>query len=69
MLRSVANLFRTAGFVALAIYLVVLVLGLIGWVMNLFKIIPLLDNGLGAWLVARIAGLVVVPLGALLGWF
>lgn len=69
MLRSVANLFRTAGFVVFAMYLVMLVLGIIGWVMNLFKIIPLLDNGLGAWLIARIAGLVVIPLGALLGWF
>ena len=49
--------------------IVTVVLGIIGWIMNIAAIIPLLDGGFTPWLVARIIGVVLFPLGAVLGWF
>lgn len=48
--------------------IVTVVLGIIGWIMNIAAIIPLLDGGFTPWLVARIIGVVLFPLGAVLGW-
>ena len=49
--------------------IVTVVLGIPGWIMNIAAIIPLLDGGFTPWLVARIIGVVLFPLGAVLGWF
>ena len=49
--------------------IVTVVLGIIGWIMNIAAIVPLLDGGFTPWLVARIIGVVFFPLGAVLGWF
>ena len=58
--------FRLATLLA---YVCVVVLGITGWIMNIAAIIPLLDGGFTPWLVARIIGVVLFPLGAVLGWF
>ncbi len=47
----------------------VVVLGIIGWIMNIAAIVPLLDGDFTPWLIARIVGVVFFPLGAVLGWF
>lgn len=48
--------------------IVTVVLGIIGWIMNIAAIIPLLDGGFTPWLVARAVGVFFFPLGAVLGW-
>lgn len=45
------------------------VLGIIGWIMNIAAIVPLLEGDFTPWLVARIIGVLFFPLGAVLGWF
>ena len=57
------------GLATLLAYVCVVVLGIAGWIMNIAAIIPLLDGGFTPWLVARIIGVVLFPLGAVLGWF
>ena len=57
------------GLATLLAYVCVVVLGITGWIMNIAAIIPLLDGGFTPWLVARIVGVVLFPLGAVLGWF
>ena len=57
------------GLATLLAYVCVVVLGITGWIMNIAAIIPLLDGGFTPWLVARIIGVVLFPLGAVLGWF
>ena len=57
------------GIVATLATIATVVLGIIGWIMNIAAIIPLLDGGFTPWLVARIVGVVLFPLGAVLGWF
>lgn len=44
------------------------VLGIIGWIMNIAAIVPLLEGDFTPWLAARIVGVVFFPLGAVLGW-
>lgn len=52
-----------------AVVLAVLYLILFGaWIANLVKFIGILDNPVGAMFVARLVGLFVAPLGALLGF-
>ena len=49
--------------------IVTVVLGIIGWIMNIAAIVPLLEGDFTPWLVARIIGVLFFPLGAVLGWF
>ncbi|WP_447887667.1 hypothetical protein [Serratia fonticola] len=56
--------------ISIAGFLVVIA-GIIGWIMNIWKII---DSGFvlaewGGMQVARVIGVFVAPLGAVLGWF
>lgn len=58
------NSISIAGFLAV-------IAGIIGWIMNIWKII---DSGFvlaewGGMQVARVIGVFVAPLGAVLGWF
>ncbi|MBK5204343.1 MAG: hypothetical protein JJD98_02730 [Polaromonas sp.] len=40
-----------------------------GWVLNIVKLIGLLDGGVTAWMIARAVGVFAAPLGAILGYF
>lgn len=40
-----------------------------GWVVNIVKLIGLLDGGVTAWMIARAIGVFAAPLGAILGYF
>lgn len=40
----------------------------IGWVINIFKIVGALDGPINAWLIGRCVGVFVAPLGGVLGW-
>lgn len=51
------------------IYLCILIFLVVGWVINLFKILFLVDGGITAMFIARIVGAFLLPLGGLLGWF
>lgn len=57
------------GLVTVLATVVTIVLGIIGWIMNIAAIVPLLDGDFTPWLIARIVGVVLFPLGAILGWF
>lgn len=50
-------------------YIAVLVLGLIGWVINIVKIIGAANDPLTGWFIARVIGVIVAPVGAILGFF
>lgn len=44
--------------------------GIYGWVANIFKLVGMLgDPTLTPMFIARIAGVPLAPLGAVLGWF
>lgn len=51
----------------LAIWLSLWLIGLVGWCMNLYKLVQMCCEA-NASLVARAIGLVVLPLGAILGF-
>lgn len=56
------------GITAALIWLAVVVLGVIGWVMNIITIFGtdhILDTGKG---ILRVVGIFVPPLGAIMGW-
>ena len=57
------------GIVTVLATMVTVVLGIIGWIMNIAAIVPLLEGDFTPWLVARIIGVFLFPLGAVLGWF
>ena len=39
-----------------------------GWIANIVKLMPLLDGGITGWMIARIVGIFMPPLGAILGF-
>lgn len=53
----------------LLLWLIVIVVFIVGWVMNLFKLVGMVDGGVTALLFIRALGLFVAPLGAILGLF
>ena len=59
MLRLIFNLFIFACFAAFPI----------GWVMNLYKLIAHVDTASLQVFVLRIVGMVLAPIGSLLGFF
>ena len=56
-------------FIFIFVYLALLVVGLIGWVMNIVEIVETCCDPLTGMLVVRIAGILIAPLGAVLGYF
>lgn len=42
---------------------------LTGWVLNIFSLIAMIDGGVTAMFIVRILGVVVAPLGSILGLF
>ncbi len=60
--------FKTEGLIAVTVWGILLA-GLIGWVANIVKLIGMDFGGVSGMLVARAIGIVVAPLGAVLGFF
>jgi len=52
----------------LVIWLLLWLLGAVGWCMNLYKLIVICCEPTG-WLLLRAVGLIVLPLGAIVGFF
>lgn len=48
--------------------LLVLAAGAIGWIMNIVKFVGLLGGDITTWFIARAVGIVLPPLGAILGF-
>jgi hypothetical protein len=55
---------KTLGFVYVVFWLAVIG----GWIANVVKFIGLLGGEVNGWFVARLVGIVAVPLGAVLGY-
>lgn len=53
--------------VVVALWLLLTVVGAVGWIINVYKIVRICCE-LDAWLVFRAVGIVVPPLGAVLGF-
>lgn len=53
--------------IALA-WFVIVVGGMIGWVLNIIKLVAMIDGGITAMFVLRIVGIFAAPLGAILGF-
>ncbi len=49
--------------------LVAVVLGVVGWVMNIFKMIAVIPEGFTPELLIRALGIPVAIIGAVYGWF
>ena len=49
-------------------FVVAIIAGIIGWGMNVGKLIALLGDPVGSWLIGRAIGILVAPLGAILGY-
>ena len=47
---------------------VIAIAGLCGWIANIVKFLGMLDGGVTAMFIARIAGVFIAPLGAVLGF-
>lgn len=64
------NFLTGAGVVGAICYLAIIVLGIVGWVKNIFKLIdaPALAQW-GGIEVVRILGIPFAPVGAIVGWF
>jgi len=50
------------------VWLSLWLIGLVGWCMNLYKLIQICCEATG-WLAVRAVGLIVLPLGAIVGFF
>lgn len=58
-----------AGITAIFLYLSLLIAGIYGWVVNLIAVIGADFGHVTGLLIVRCIGIVVGPLGALIGWF
>ncbi|CUA90975.1 hypothetical protein Ga0061061_11727 [Chelatococcus sambhunathii] len=50
-------------------WLVIVLTALVGWVMNIIALVGMLDGAVTALFIARIVGVFIAPLGAVLGLF
>ncbi len=64
-MKSLVN----AGLGAFILYFVLVIAFIFGWIMNIIDIIHTLHGPINAMFIARIAGVFVAPLGAILGYF
>ncbi len=55
--------------ISLAAYVVAVIVGFYGWAENILKIIHTMDDPVTGLFIARIAGVFLAPLGAILGLF
>lgn len=63
------DLWEKLGLVGTALTILLGVAAMYGWVVNIIKLIGLLDGGVTAWVIARAVGVFAGPLGAVLGYF
>ena len=54
--------------IAVGIWLIVVFVAVIGWVMNIVKFVGMLDNEVTGMWIARLIGIPLAFLGAILGW-
>lgn len=47
---------------------IILILGMIGWIMNIITIFSTMANPISGVFIVRIVGIIVAPLGAIMGW-
>lgn len=50
------------------LYVIVILAGAGGWIANVVKLVGMLGGDVTAMFIARIAGVVIAPLGAILGF-
>lgn len=62
------NFLQSIGATMVIAYLAAIVGGLIGWVMNIVAVVHMVGGPMTTMLVARIVGIPVFILGAILGW-
>lgn len=58
-----------AGIMIVLLTLSVYVLGIIGYIWNIIKIIELVSGDITAMLIVRCVAVLAFPLGAIIGWF
>lgn len=63
------DLLEKIGVTAVIAWVALAIFTLIGWFMNLFAIFGSINDEITTLMILRIVGLIVVPLGVLLGWF
>jgi hypothetical protein len=51
------------------VLLLVCILAGIGWVINIVKLVGLIGADIGTEFVLRVVGVIVAPLGSIMGWF
>lgn len=51
------------------VYVILLLAGIVGWVMNIVTVVHLLSDPLTGFFVLRCIGILLFPLGAVLGYF
>lgn len=66
---AVVAFFMGLGILGVIAYYGLIILGVIGYVMNIFHIIRSIAGPLDLFLVLRVVGVFVFPLGAIIGWF
>ena len=47
---------------------IILILGMIGWIMNIITIFSTMANPISGVFIIRIVGIIVAPIGAIMGW-
>lgn len=47
---------------------IILILGMIGWIMNIIAIISTMAGPISGVFIVRLVGIIVAPLGAIMGW-
>lgn len=61
---------RQGGYTVVELLILILyVAGAVGWIANLVKLIGIIDGGVTGMMILRAIGVLVVPLGAILGIF
>jgi hypothetical protein len=57
-----------ASFAVMAAFVSLWLAAVVGWVWNIFKLVGLVGEPVGAEFVLRIVGIVLAPLGAIMGY-
>lgn len=60
--------FVAAELIVALVWITVVVGGIIGWVLNIIKLVGMLDGPVTAMFIARCIGVFAAPLGAILGY-
>lgn len=55
--------------VAYLFYFAFLIAGLVGWVMNIINVVGMINDPITGMFILRCVGILLAPLGAVLGYF